>query len=549
MPTLTVYQPPNNLMVPLNQPFMVTGQATDRGFPEPALIDSVTVQVDNGPLIHATLTRGANKTETFVVFKALAEVTGGQDPHTVAVTATDDSGISIKQFRQVFTGPVFQIDSPAVVIDLFCPFLNVNDPKAVARLNSLVSCIQNALVPFSMSLSSIGKILAGPNLLPATDSKGRSVLRMGLWIEDSGFPVVAASPPDFPLPRLSDEAAAAGFATVPVQLAPDLSAPAPPGLVGPTFALFIPVATLQHLVDAVAPTIKSAASQNHVSVESIPVRTSSPASVVTSFVGDLPLSVGFTVTITETLGLVPVPNADPPQMVPAVIGSSDSSSVGSILDWFVGFLFPLFGLALLGALGVVSSAAGKIAGKINGVAAPLIAGIPTRIPFQNTMLPCVPPEILPDFPTLVPNWTFFGANSSGILGTATTAIEPRTQSTASLSISGPGFLEGYQEDLAGGAAMTYNFTLVDLIPDTDKFTWQVSGTHSSGGAISLGTLAQSGSFNAYFGLPLRVAPGTYPFTLAATGTETCASDPSKTLTGSASTAVRLEVRPNPKIPP
>jgi hypothetical protein len=236
-------------------------------------------------------------------------------------------------------------------------------------------------------------------------------------------------------------------------------------------------------------------------------------------------------------------------MVPAVIGSSDSSSVGSILDWFVGFLFPVFGLTLLGALGAVSVAAGRIAGKINGVAGPLIAGIPTRIPFRNTMLPPVPLGQVPDFPTLVPNWRSFGANTSGIVGTGTTAIEARNQSTAALTISGAGFIQGYQEDLAGGAGQTYSFALVDLVPDADKFNWQVTGTHSGGGSIALRTFAQSGSFNAYFRLPISVRPATYPFTLATNAIETCGSDPSKTLTGSASMAVRVEVKPNPKIPP
>jgi hypothetical protein len=222
MPSLTVHQPPNNLVVKPNQPFLVTGQASDRGPPERVLIDSVTVQVDDGPVIEATLTPIPSKTSTLFSFKASAQVTGGQDPHTVTVTATNDSNISVKQTRQVFTGPIFQVDFPAVLIDLLFPFpLDLSDPTTASRVHSLVSQIQTALTPLSISLGSVGKILAGPNLVAATDPLGRSVVRMGLWIEDPEFPVIAAAPPDFPLPRLSDPAAAAGFAIVPVQVAPE----------------------------------------------------------------------------------------------------------------------------------------------------------------------------------------------------------------------------------------------------------------------------------------------------------------------------------------
>jgi len=549
MPSLTVHQPPNNLVVKPNQPFLVTGQASDRGPPERVLIDSVTVQVDDGPVVEATLTPIPSRTSTLFSFKASAQVTGGQDPHTVTVTATNDSNISVKQTRQVFTGPIFQVDSPAVLIDLLFPFpLDLSDPTTASRVHSLVSQIQTALTPLSISLGTIGKILAGPNLVAATDPLGRSVVRMGLWIEDPEFPVIAAAPPDFPLPRLSDQAAAAGFAIVPVQVAPDLSLPDRPSLPGPSFALSISVTTLQHLLDAIAPTVKSAASQNDVSVDAITVQTSSPGSVTTSFVGKLPLSIGFTVTITEVLGTMTLSDAQPPQSVPAVIGNSHSASVGSILDWFIGFIFPLFGLALLSAFGLVSFAAGRIAGKINGIAGPLIAGIPSRVPFRNTAFPPIPLPV-PDFPVLIPNWQTFGATSAGIVGTGTTIIAPRDQTIVSLTVAGANFIMGFQEDLAGGAGQTYNYTLVNLAPDLDKFNWQVSGTGSSGGSIQLGAFGQAGTFGADFPLSLKVAPGTYPFTLAVNAIETCGSDPSKTLSASTSRAVRVEVKKNPNVPP
>jgi len=143
-----------------------------------------------------------------------------------------------------------------------------------------------------------------------------------------------------------------------------------------------------------------------------------------------------------------LPDAQPPQSVPAVIGNSHSASVGSILDWFIGFIFPLFGLALLSAFGLVSFAAGRIAGKINGIAGPLIAGIPSRVPFRNTAFPPIPLPV-PDFPVLIPNWQTFGATSAGIVGTGTTIIAPRDQTIVSLAVAGANVIMGFQEDLAG----------------------------------------------------------------------------------------------------
>jgi hypothetical protein len=551
MPSLTVYSPPNNLMVQPNQPFLVSGQASDRGPPEPALIDSVTVQVDNGPVINAQLTHIPNKTMTLYSFKAFAQVTGGQDPHTVTITATNDSNIAVRQTRQVFTGPIFQVDAPAILADLLFPFpLNLDDPVTAARVKKMVTDIQNGLQPLSASLASIGKIVAGPNLMNATDSFGRTVTRLGIWIEDAGFPVLPPAPPDFPLPRLLPQAAAAGFATVPVQLAPDVDPGSLPTLPGPSFALLIPVGALQHFLDAVAPTVKSAASQNSVTVDAITAQTTAPGSVTTSFTGHLPANIGFTVTITEILGIVPLANANPPEMVPAVIGNSHSTGLGSLLDWFIGFVIPLFGLALGAAFGVLSYAVGKISGMVNGLAGPLVAGIPTRVPFNNLAIPPIPLPI-PDFPVLIPNWRTFGANSSGIVGTGTSVIAPRDQSMVALAVNGSSFIQGYQEDLAGGAGQTYSYTLTNLAPDADKFTWHVSGAGmaSSGGPIPIGAFDQGGSFGADFPLPLHVVPATYHFTLAANATETCGTDPSKTLHASNSLAVRVEVKPNPKVPP
>src|SRR6516162_8917951 len=106
-PQLTVFGPRNNDTVNLNQPFPVTGQVTNQFVSgEAVTIDSVTVRVDNGPVIDANLTIVPDKPQTRVNFAASAQVTGGADPHAVTVTATNDQGISTAQMISVLTAPV-----------------------------------------------------------------------------------------------------------------------------------------------------------------------------------------------------------------------------------------------------------------------------------------------------------------------------------------------------------------------------------------------------------------------------------------------------------
>jgi len=105
-PHLTVSQPQGNATVNLNQPFQVAGQVTNQFVSgEPVLIDSVSVQVDNGPVTEAHLTPVKDKTQTKVNFATSVQVMGGQDPHTVTVTATNDQGASAAQTVPVLTAP------------------------------------------------------------------------------------------------------------------------------------------------------------------------------------------------------------------------------------------------------------------------------------------------------------------------------------------------------------------------------------------------------------------------------------------------------------
>lgn len=532
MPNLTVFQPPANLGVHLNQPFIVSGQASDKGMPEPVSIDSVTVQIDSGPVIDAALTQIHDKKSSLFAFKAFAQVTDGKDPHTVTVTATNDQGISVVKRVAVFVGTIFEVDSPAVLVDMIFPFpLDVRNQ----RILSLLGQFQRQLANMSAALTAAGKVLAGPNLFVDASSGPVPVLRIGLWIEDPTFPVVAPSGP-FSLPRLSDEAASAGFNTVPLL---------PVATMNPlSFAISIPVRTLQTFLDSLAPALKAAASQQGASLDSLTIQVNSPGSVTTSFTGSGTFDIPFSVSVTETLGTQPLADAQP-QSVPAVVGSSHSASVAGIPDWFI--YLPLFGADLFAIF--AAKLGQQVADQVTGLVQSLVAGIPSRIPFSNTTFPSSPFLTLPDFPTFIPNWTAFGVDNSGILGGGTATIEARDQSIANISVSGSNFIAGYQEDLAGGAGQTYTFTLANLSPDPDKFSWQVSGTGSTGDSIDRNSFDQGGSFAVDFPLPEKVKPGTFPFNLVVSANETCGSDSNKTLTASASRTVQVEVLPNPKTSP
>ena len=149
---------------------------------------------------------------------------------------------------------------------------------------------------------------------------------------------------------------------------------------------------------------------------------------------------------------------------------------------------------------------------------------------------------------LILDWTDFEVTSSGILGAGKSNIGSRDQSMTAVSVIGPKEISGYQSDLSGGALQDYDFGLTNIAPDPHGLTWSTSGAISRGGEIAHGGLAQSGSFQADFGLILKVQPGNNAFTLAVNATETCGTDPSKTLTASASQSVKVEVKKDPKLP-
>jgi hypothetical protein len=480
--------------------------------------------VDGGPVINASRTRVHNPTLTEVSFHASVQVTGGPDPHTVTVTATDDQGISVTQTRHVFAGTPFAVDAPAVVVDILSP-----EPINEFLVLGETQPIQKALAGLSASLATIGKIIAGPNFqfFNSSDPRHSSRMRIGFWIEDASFPVVKRK--DLPLPILSDQSAALGFALAPPVPVPDVVR---------SFGVSVPLGTLQKLVDAAAPDIRSAASDQGVSLDSITVQTTSPESVTTRFTGSLPLGVPFDLSVTEVLGLKQRPDATP--LVPAVVSSSHSSGLGSVIDLIIAAILKPFRAVLAIEFLELRSTANSADQQITGLMQSLVAGIPPTFPFRNTLLPfdvSTPPE----FPAIVLFWSSFAAAKSGILGSGDLSIEARNQDEVSLSIDGPNQISGNEGELAGNVQRDYSFTLGNLAPDADKFTWHVSGGSGTRSGSIESNFGLGGTFTVDFPLPLH-AVGKFGFTLTVTATETCGTDSTKTLNASTSMAVVFEIK-------
>jgi hypothetical protein len=531
-PILTVNQPTPNSVVGLNQPFQITGQVTDRGGTEPIMIDSVTVQIDAGPLIDTTLKHIPDKTLTRVSFNASAQISTGNDPHTVTVVATNDQGLRATKAVTVFAGSVFQVDAPALFVDLLTLIpITADDPQVL----TLIGKIQRQLRSLSDTLASAGKVLIGPNLVVQPINPVESLVRVGLWIEDPSFPVVPPSA-EFPLPRLSDAAAVASFAATPVLTIPS------PGTF-PSFALSIPVKTLQYLVDAITPSVKSQASSQGFAIDTITAQTSSPATVNTNVSGHiLKGTVPASFTITETVGLKAVPGGPSAQMAPAVLKTDSSSSVGSLLDWIVGFFVPLIGAVLGAALYEAST----VASPKSGLAGSLLGSIPARIPFGNKdiSLRNIP---LPDFPSLNLFWNSFGTTSSGLLGVGTTDIGSRAEADVNVILNGPDFFSGFQDNIIEFTDPTMGYFLENIAPDSGKFGWRISGAGTNADALEPPSPAvQAGDFSPHFPLPKKVSVGDYHFTLAINAVETCESDSTKTLTGTASKAMLFRVKKSPQ---
>jgi hypothetical protein len=530
MPQLTITHPTNDAHVPPLQAFQVNGRATDVGPPERHDIDSVTVQVDGGPAVDAQLVTVPDKTLSIVDYTAAVEVTSGTDPHTITVVAINDNQISVKKQIEVFTGPIFHAAPPAVLVEILSPVpFDLSD----VRLTRLVSRIQYALIPAADQLAAIGKVVAGPNLALGDAPQGLSRLRMGIWVQDQGFPVMPPLPPTFPLPRLNPPGAEAGFA-----LAEELPVPL---TFGASYAVSLPTSTLQSLVDAIFPQVKNAVDGTFDTLNSIRAGTVPPDTVVTTVHADV-VEIPVKAAFIERLGAPLNPDFD--QHLPAVVSHDSVVDVGDALDWLLVTLLPSFGVALLALTGLGSVVASDASNQIHGVASGIVAALPPRLPVRNTDIG-VPQR----FPTLVPDWQSFGTTENGILGTGTVSVHDRDQSEVAISIHGSGRLEGYQSDFSGGAGHRYGIDLANLAPDAGRFTWHVTGFAEESGSVAPTAFGLGGTADVVFPLPLHVVPGIYDFVLTVTATETCGTDPHQVLTATAARPVQVKVKKDPIIPP
>jgi hypothetical protein len=542
---LTIQTPTNNSIVKLNQPVAVTGTVVVQVTSEPIGLDSVTLQLDSGPPVHATVSRSTtNKNKNLIVFNysgAIA-ITGGNDPHTLAVSAIGDRGAPVHQSRQLFTGVLFAVDAPAILVEVL-GFLaadgsNPLDPKLPTTIG-LAQSMQAQLKPLSDALATYNQILAGPNMYSAPAPPGFCTLRLGFWIEDRNFPVLPADPKHgFPLPLLPDAGAIAGLA-----LLPRLSPPAPRQIT-PTFAVQVPLAALQRLALAVFPTIQAQVAGS-AALDSITVRSDDNA-----FIADIKgsyLHLGFTLSIHESFGITHVGSstsaADPDRTAPTVTRSSielDSSLIVKLLA----LLLPPLNLFLqLARLIVLNPKIADENKSLSGTLADTLNACAARIPFSNTELPFPNP---PDFPRIILNWDTFSSTSDGILGTGFTALDARDESMASIPLSGPGEVTGTAADVGGGVIPPeYAYGFVNMAPDAASVQWRVSGTGAAGGNVNLA----NATFPILLPMPKRPQPGTaYPFTLTVTAAETCGTDKTKVIHASVTQPVRVVVKKSGKNP-
>lgn len=525
VPALSISSPQPNTVVG-NTPFAVTGTVTAPGMPEPVDIQSVTAQVDAQAPIRATLKRLPNRNLVEVTYSASVEITGGVDPHTITVTVNSDAGFPVTRTVSVFAGLRFV--APAVLVDVALPPGSGDVTSSVHPMLANVAQ-QIAALPLIVQIQAANHLVVGPNILQIG-----STLRCGLWIVDDNFAPQELIPPskDFPLSQLTPDAAAGCFA-----LAPSLN-PAP--ALGFGFALSIPTTTLQLLLSVMLPQIISQAADNHFDVSTATLSTNDSGTVTTTLTGTLPASVPLTVSIHEVLGTalhsIPVSGGgtDASRM-PAVISSSSATSVGDDLQWIFGALVPAIDLYMLTLWGIASYGAGQVKDTASGILSGLFNALPASIPFRNSLLPSDIQAANP-FPMAVIDFKSFTTTDTAIVGAGTITLENRDQSMVSVTLSGADYYPNYSY----GIESFYTLALAGFEPDNDQMIWQVSGAPKKS-TVAIDPFFQVGGFSTGFPIPPKPAPGRYPFTISASATETCATDPTKTLTGSASMTVTANV--------
>lgn len=521
-------------------PVLVTGQATDRGMPEPVMIDLITVQVDDGPPIHAELTvvhtTPPELTTTVFDFSATVAIPDSLGPHVITATATDDNRLKATESITVWVGPAFAIAPPAVLVELYYPHPTLNLPA------KLIGDIQQHLTSLQTLAGKYGLTVTGPAFTLDTPPNSPPVLRIGLWITDYPFGAVPASAPDSPLPSLSQTQAAFCFGATPLVLSPD----PPPDAIA---AVSLPTTTLQTLVNAASPKIVAAGARHNITVNTLTASTSPPNTV--TLTADCTIDEPATITITETLGTTMVswesgePAMPTPLHVPVVTKTTPASSTESVGPP----IFDLFDPAAWvietydNVVGEVAS--GDAASKVSGILGPLLAALPYAYPFPNTFISSIEPTDTtpPDFPVLSLDWTSFGATDAGVVGGIQWSLGNRAQDDVVLTIEGQTYITADPDQFFYNPPV-FTWALQNL--DPDSFTWTLTGDAQANGIIVASPFTQAGTFTVPINPPSlpNGTRGTYQFTLSVSASETCASDPTKVLTAAWSSLINLRLVPS-----
>lgn len=521
LPVLKITSPLPDAVVG-NAPFAVTGSVTAPGKPEPVSIQSVSVQIDSQPPVHATVKHipVTGNQEVYVTFDGTLQVTAGQDPHVVTVIVASDAG---RVTGTVTVTAGLRFVAPAAWADIEIPVASAL-PFVVAQVQAQLPTIAQAIAPLPpvSGLLAMNKMLVGPNLVAISNPP---VLRIGFWILDIDFaPQELIQPADnFPLPQLTPQAATGCFNLVPLQLARFAIVP-PAKQFMFTFALSIPTTTLQLIADALVGTINAMAESQGLTVNSITVQTGDnklAATVSGSYDG-----VSVSGTVTETLGIEPRPGTQ--SNMAAVLSTSISSPLLDVLS-----AIPVLGQFILAG---ENQASGDV--QSNLVAA--LDSLPAWIPFRNSLLgsPSDPLtlqlQLQYPFPMAVLNFDSFGTSASEINATGTGSLANRDQSMVAVHLDGPDSIPNYSYGIAGN----YEVVLTAFEPDNDQMTWQLSSVPRTN-IVDTDAFSQEGAFAVTFPVPPKASSGRETFTVSVNGTETCTTDNTKVLTGSAALAVTI----------
>jgi hypothetical protein len=299
------------------------------------------------------------------------------------------------------------------------------------------------------------------------------------------------------------------------------------------------------------PQIVAAGKRHGLTVQDWSVATAPPGNVTVAIGGQLgPLGTSVGVGITETIGTraLGAQGLLPNQAVPAVLDTETSATAGDLLDYVVGIFDPLVLLGLDALSLAANYEAGKAGAKATGIIAPLLTLIPYEIPVSDSDFPSLA-ELGDDFPAILLSWIEFGATETGLAASGVYVPVNRTQADVTLTVDGVTSFMVAQNELTGSYPVGYIFTLRGLNPDPGAFTWQLTGPESTSGPIDASSLVQTGVISVYLRVPDPQVGQTYDYVLSVHATETCGTDPTKTLTADWSSPLTLTVRPVTLLPP